>query len=348
MTGKLPGTLRLRLDRNALVSNWQALDRLSGKASAGAAVKADGYGLGAERVVPVLRGAGCRTFYVAHWSEVEAVLRHAPANEIRVLHGPLHAQDAAYAQATGVRPVLNSLLQARHWLDAGGGPCDLMLDTGINRLGLSPDEVGSELIAQLAVVTLMSHLASADEDSPQNEAQRKLFNDLALTVPHQRRSLANSAGVDLGTDYHYDETRPGLSLYGGVPRAALAPHILQVAHPQAAVLQLRDLSPGDRVGYNGTWTAGRATRAATVSLGYADGYLRCWSGHGVLHFEGVPLPLIGRVSMDMVVVDATAAPKLVEGDWLTVPFDLPVAASESGLSQYELLTTIGHRFKFVD
>jgi alanine racemase len=164
-------------------------------------------------------------------------------------------------------------------------------------------------------------------------------------VPHRRRSLANSAGIALGRHFAFDMTRPGLSLYGGVPRPELAAEISQVAHPQAAVLQLRELSPGDKVGYNATFTAERPMRAATVSLGYADGFLRCWSGKGALRFGEAVLPLLGRVSMDMVVVDCSTVPDLREGDWLDVPYDLPQAAERCGLSQYELLTTLGRRFQ---
>jgi alanine racemase len=344
MTNPPPRSLRLRLDREALAGNWRALDRLSGNARAGAAVKADAYGIGVAKAVPVLREAGCRTFYVAHWSEVADMLALVPADEIGVLHGPRCAEDVAYARATGVRPTINSLFQARLWLDGGGGACDLMIDTGINRLGLPPGEAGDPLVARLEVETLMSHLASADEDSAQNERQRRLFEELALHVSHRRRSLANSAGIALGPAYAYDLTRPGLALYGGVPRPELAREIRQVAHPQAAVLQLRDLSPGDSVGYNATFTADRPMRAATVSLGYADGFLRCWSGRGALRFGDALLPLLGRVSMDMVVVGCDAAPDLREGDWLDVPYRLPEAAERCGLSQYELLTTLGRRF----
>jgi alanine racemase len=340
-----PRSLRLRLDREALAGNWRALDRMSGSARAGAAVKADAYGVGVANVVPVLREAGCRTFYVAHWSEVADLLQHAPAGEVVVLHGPTFAEDAEYARATGVRPVINSLHQARLWLDSGGGPCELMVDTGINRLGLEPANIGDPLIVRLQVETLMSHLASADEDSPQNEQQRRLFEELAPQVRHHTRSLANSAGIALGCAYTYDMTRPGLSLYGGVPRPELEPEIRQVAHPQAAVLQLRDLSPGDSVGYGATFTAERPMRAATVSLGYADGFLRCWAGRGALRFGDALLPLLGRVSMDMVVADCSAVPDLREGDWLDVPYHLPHAAERCGLSQYELLTTIGRRFQ---
>lgn len=339
-----PPTLRLKLDGQALAANWRALDRLSGAAEAGAAVKADGYGLGNDGVVPVLRDAGAKTFFVAHWSEVPGVLRHVPPGQLSVLHGPLRPEDVRFARQAGVRPVINSVHQAALWNEAGGGPCDLMIDTGINRLGVPMQALGDPAVAALEIETLMSHLASADEDVAQNEVQHKRFEEAAQQVPSRRRSLANSAGIGLGVRYAFDLTRPGLALYGGVPRPELEGEIRQVAYPQAAVLQLRDLSPGDSVGYNATYTADRPLRAATVSLGYADGFLRCWSGGGSLRRDGIELPLLGRVSMDLVVVDCTAATGLREGDWLDIPFDLPAAAQLSGLSQYELLTLLGKRF----
>jgi alanine racemase len=336
--------LRLAIDRDALAANWRALDALSGAARAGAAVKADAYGLGAAVAVPVLRAAGCRDFFVAHWSEAAELAELAPAGEIAVLHGPLTAEDAAFAKALGVRPVINSLTQARLWLEAGGGRCDLMVDTGINRLGLPLAELGDAAIAALDVDVLHSHLASAEDETPQNEAQRLRWEEARRAVPHRRASLANSAGIVLGDRYHGDLTRPGLSLYGGVPCAALAPQIQQVVRPEAALIQMRDLQAGDAVGYNATFVAERAMRVGVVSLGYADGYLRCWSGKGLFHSGGLSLPVLGRVSMDMTVVDLSAAPGLKEGDWLTADYSLPEAAAASGLSQYELLTLLGRRF----
>ncbi|OYW46489.1 MAG: alanine racemase [Sphingomonadales bacterium 32-68-7] len=339
-----PPTLRLRIDAQALASNWRALDRLSGSGEAGAAVKANAYGIGVANVVPVLREAGARRFFVAHWSEVPALLDHAPASEIAVLHGPISPEDAAFAKATGVKPVLNSLHQVRLWLTAGGGLCDLMIDTGINRLGLPVAELGDGDIARLEIDTLMSHLASADENAAQNRQQLDLFASVAREIPARRRSLANSAGIALGLDYAFDLTRPGVALYGGIPRSELSGTIAQVAFPQAAVLQLRNLLPGDSVGYNALFTADEPIRAATVSLGYADGYLRAWTGRGELRRGDAVLPVLGRVSMDMIVVDASAAPDLREGDWLDLPYSLPEAAASSGLSQYELLTLLGRRF----
>ncbi|MEO6388546.1 MAG: alanine racemase [Croceibacterium sp.] len=339
-----PPTLRLQLDASALADNWRALDRLSGSAAAGAAVKANAYGLGVDKVVPVLRDAGAANFLVAHWSEVPALLVHVPPTQVSVLHGPLREEDAQFARETGVRPVINSVQQAARWTQSGGGLCDLMVDTGINRLGLSMHEIGDPAIARLEIDTLMSHLASADEDVAQNERQLSLFADVCQQVTSRRQSLANSAGIALGPRYAFDLTRPGLSLYGGVPRAELTSEIRQVAYPQAAVLQVRELSAGDSVGYNATFTADRPLRAATVSLGYADGFLRCWAGKGALQHGEAALPILGRVSMDMVVVDCSAASEVQEGDWLDIPYHLPTASVRCGLSQYELLTLLGRRF----
>lgn len=340
-----PPSLRLRLDGGALAANWRALDAMSGAASAGAAVKADAYGLGAAKIVPVLRNAGARDFFVAHWSEISELVPHVDPARISVLHGPVRADDAAYARAVGVMPVINSVAQARRWIESGGGPCHLMVDTGINRLGVSLADIGDPAVAALEVDLLMSHLASADEDGSSSGQQLERFRAVCAMVPARRRSLANSAGIALGPDFAFDLTRPGIALYGGVPREELAGAVRPVAFPQAAVIQVRDLSPGDSVGYNATFTAREAIRAGVVSLGYADGFLRCRGARGALHCGDVRLPLLGKVSMDMVVVDLAAAPHVGEGDWLDVPFDLPAVALECGLSQYELLTTLGPRFR---
>ncbi len=336
--------LRLALDHRALIANWRTLDRLSGSARAGAAVKADGYGIGARRVVAALAGAGCRDFFVAYSSEAADLAGLANPASISVLHGPLSAADARYMQQTRLRPVINSLSQARLWLDAGGGICDLMVDTGINRLGLSIADLGDPLMARLDVQVLMSHLASADEDSGQNEVQRRRWQEARGQIRARETSLANSAGIMLGSAYHGDLTRPGLSLYGGIPRADLAQHIAPVIQPQAAILQVRDLAAGESVGYNATYIAASPKRVGIVALGYADGYLRAWSGKGMMRHGEAALPVLGRVSMDMTVIDLSAAPQLRAGDWLDLAYSLPEAAGETGLSQYELLTLLGHRF----
>ena len=336
--------LRLKLDHAALAANWRTLDRLSGGAAAGAAVKANAYGLGAAEVVPVLAAAGCRNWFVAHWQEIPALLRYVPPAQISVLHGPLTAADAAYARAAGVRPVLNSLPQIRRWLAAGGGPCDLMVDTGINRLGLAMADLGDPAIGLLDIDCCMSHLASADECSPQNRAQLANFAAVTATVAAKRHSLANSAGIALGADFHFELTRPGLALYGGIPSAAFEGKIAQVAYPEARVMQIRALCAGDQIGYNATFTAPAPMRVGVVALGYADGFLRCWGGAGAFHWLGERLPVLGRISMDMTVVDLSRAADCGEGDWLSLDYALPAAAAASGLSQYELLTLLGIRF----
>ncbi|MCA1661874.1 MAG: alanine racemase [Novosphingobium sp.] len=339
-----PPALRLRLDRAALAANWRALDRLSGEASAGAAVKADAYGLGVAQVAPVLVQTGCRDFFVAHVGEAADLLAHVPPERISVLHGPLTEADAAFCRAAGVKPVLNSLPQIARWKEAGGGPCDLMVDSGINRLGLEMRHLDDPAPAGLETDICMSHLASADEDVPQNARQLARFGEIRAAVRARRYSLANSAGIALGADYHADLTRPGLALYGGIPRRELARDIAQVAYPEAAVLQVRELGAGDSVGYNATFVADRPMRVGVIALGYADGYLRCWSGNGRFEWQGRELPALGRVSMDMTVIDLTAAPDCGEGDWVTAAYDPVASAAATGLSQYELFTLLGKRF----
>ncbi|BBI20885.1 alanine racemase [Qipengyuania flava] len=343
MTQLPPPSLRLIIDNQALADNWLALDRMSGTARAGAAVKADCYGLGVDRCVPELWQAGCRDFFVAHWSEVPGVIAHVPAQRVAVLHGPQTPEDAAFARETGVRPVIDSLRQARLWGEAGGGPCDLMIDSGINRLGIAPAELADPAVQALDVHTLLSHLACADEDVAMNARQLAVFCDCLPAISHRQASLANSAGIALGGDYAFDLTRPGLALYGGVPRPELAGRIAQVAYPQAALIQTRTIGAGASVGYNATFTAPADMRIGVVSLGYADGILRSWAGAHFLHGER-KLPILGKVSMDMIVIDLAAAPELSDGDWVELPYHLPDAAQQTTLSQYELLTILGNRF----
>jgi alanine racemase len=340
-----PATLRLSIDREALAANWRALDALSGQARAGAAVKADAYGLGVDACVPALRDAGCAEFFVAHWSEVPAVIAYVPAVQVAVLHGVMSEADCAYARATGAVPVINSLEQAALWHASGGGRCHLMVDTGINRLGIAMAEASDPAIAALDIDMLMSHLASADETSAMNAVQAELLREVAAIIPHERLSLASSAGIALGEAFAFDVTRPGLALYGGVPHAGLADVIHPVARIAARLLQCRNLAPGDAVGYNATFIAPTPMRVGTVSIGYADGFLRCRGPGNALWHEGRRLPILGKVSMDMVVVDLTAGGGLAAGDWLEVPWDICDAAQQSQLSPYEMLTVIGARLR---
>ena len=333
---------RLRLDGIALVANWRWLAARSGRAACGAAVKADGYGLGARQVVARLAAAGCRDFFVATWAEAAALGTLPEGCSLSVLHG-VRSEDMDIAASLNARPVLNTPDQVRRWRDAGGGACDVMIDTGINRLGLAADD--AVLLDGLEIETLMSHLACADEDRPENDQQRRALIEVAARVPHRRLSLANSAGICLGPDFAFDLTRPGLALYGGVPRGEAAGGIRQVAFPDAQVLQRRTVLAGGSVGYNATWTALRDTEIAVLNIGYADGIRRALSGAGQAFAGDAVLRFLGRVSMDLIAIDVSAAPELAEGDWVTIDYDLPRASAASGVSQYELLTGLGSRFE---
>jgi alanine racemase len=329
--------LRLKLDGDALVANWRWLAAQSGGAACGAAVKADGYGLGAREVVARLAKAGCRDFFVATWDEAVALGELPEGCALSVLHG-VREENMTVAVASSARPVLNTPAQVARWRETGR-PCDVMIDTGMNRLGLSP----ADNVAGLKIETLMSHLACADEDSAMNEGQRAAFE--AITTPAKRRSLANSAGICLGSDYAFDLTRPGLALYGGIPRAEAAEQIVQVAYPEAQIVQRRRVKLGESVGYGATYVAKRDIDVAILNIGYADGYLRAFAAQGSAG-QG-RFPLLGRVSMDLVAIDVTAEPGLREGDWVAIDYDLPIASAASGLSQYELLTGLGSRFERV-
>lgn len=337
---------RLTLDGAALVHNWQALRRLGGGAACGAAVKANGYGLGAAGVVERLARAGCRDFFVATWAEAAALADLVAKHDLSlsVLHG-VRERDMAAARDLPARPVLNTVEQVARWRAAGGGACDVMIDTGMNRLGLGAGDTA--LLDGVGVETLMSHLACAEEASAMNGCQRAGLAALAGRTDARRLSLANSAGIALGSHYAFDLTRPGIALYGGVPCEALAASIRPVTAIEAEVLQRRLVPAGATVGYNATWTASEDTPVVVINLGYADGFPRALGPAAVATWEGATLPILGHVSMDLIALDARAATGIAEGDTVRFAIDLPAWAETAGRSQYELLTGLGQRFERV-
>jgi alanine racemase len=333
--------LRLTIDRSAIQANWRWLQDRA-RVTAGAAVKADGYGLGARETTEALIEAGCRDFFVSTWAEAEALGNLPGSVSLVVLHG-VGPDDAEAALRLPARPCLNSVEQVARWKAiAPGRACDVMVDTGMNRLGLRPTEIGA--LDGLPIDTLHSHLACADEDDPLNEMQLERFRAVAAAVP-ARHSFANSAGIGLGNDYSFDLVRPGISIYGGVQRAEFEGHIRQAARVEAQIVQRRTIPQGESCGYGATFIAREDTEAAILNIGYADGYLRGFSSHGSAFSGEYALPVLGRVSMDLIAVGVNAAPGLKEGDWVEIDYDLPSASKQSGLSQYELLTTLGSRFE---
>ncbi|MBP6030083.1 MAG: alanine racemase [Sphingobium sp.] len=337
--------LRLKLDKQALLSNYRWLRHMSGSAACGAAIKANGYGMGDKGVLAHLAAEGCRNFFVATWQEAQHVEPGiADTFSLSVFHG-VRPEDMEIALASRARPVLNSAVQIARWKEANGGPCDVMIDTGMNRLGLSLDGLDMTLFDGLEIETLMSHLVSAEDDHHLNDIQLMLFRDIAAKVKAKRFSLANSAGICRGADFAFDLTRPGIALYGGTPTLDCELNIQAVVTPQAEILQRRTVRGGDSVGYGGDFVADRTMETATINIGYADGFARIFSGSGAALKDGARLPVIGRVSMDLVTIDVNECPDLKEGDWVDIDYDLGYTALVSGLSQYELLTRLGHRFE---
>ena len=334
--------LRLTIDGIAIQSNWRWLAERAG-VPAGAAVKADAYGLGARETTEAMIEAGCRDFFVSSWAEAEVLGNLPESVSLVVLHG-VGPADTEAAMRVSARPCLNSAEQVARWKEmAPGKPCDVMIDTGMNRLGLRPTEIG--VLDDLTIDTLHSHLACADEDDPLNQMQLERFRAVASAVPAKRYAMANSAGIGLGKDYSFDLVRPGISIYGGIQRAEFEGHIRQVARVEAQVVQRRTIPEGESCGYGATFVAKEDTEAAILNIGYADGYLRSFSSHGSAFAGEYALPVLGRVSMDLIAISVDAAPDLKEGDWVEIDYDLPSASKQSGLSQYELLTTLGSRFE---
>jgi alanine racemase len=350
----------LTIDLAAIAENYRLLQEQARTAVCAAVVKADAYGLGAQEVAPVLAQAGCRQFFVAHLDEGIEVRRILGSGvTIAVLHGPLAGTEADFV-AYDLVPVLNSLDQVSRWaataLSSGTKlPAVLQADTGMARFGLSESDIctlidDQQRLGALDVRLLMSHLACADEPGhPANGMQLSLFRRIGRSSGHCRMSLAASSGIFLGSEYHFDLVRPGAALYGIAPQAGRSNPMHPVVRLQGKVMQIRDVPANTPVGYGHTAKTTAASRLATVAVGYADGILRSLSGRGGGWFNGRCLPIIGRVFMDSIILDATGLPpgSLLPGalvDLIGPAQDLDALARHAGTIGYELLTSLGARY----
>lgn len=356
-------TAILTIDLGALAGNYRDLRERAGTAECAAVVKADAYGLGVAHAAPALWDAGCRTFFVATINEAIHLRALLPDAVIYVLNGLL-AGTAPLLHKHGLRPVLNSANEVREWARHCDHartplPCAIHVDTGMNRLGLSSSEVDEILnipgLWQTLTLTLvMSHLACADDlGHGKNAAQRARFDAVRARLPETPASLANSAGILLGPDYHYDLVRPGIALYGGHPQRQGECPFRYVVHLMGRVLQIRFAAEGETVGYGATRTLTRPTRIAVVAAGYADGLFRALSAgdgeDGLTAYLGpYPAPILGRVSMDLIAVDVTDVPDAYtqRGAWIELlgpNVSAHAMALQAGTIDYEVLTSLGTR-----
>jgi alanine racemase len=358
-------TAILTVDLAALVSNYRQLAELSAPAECAAVVKADGYGLGAAETATALWAAGCRNFFVATLAEARALRDVLPEAVIYLLNGLLPGT-AASVRDCGVRPVLNSAEEISDWAtlcrESGAKlPAAVHIDSGMNRLGLSPEEAAAlgaqaELWNAFELALVMSHLACADEPgNPKNEMQRQSFEALRRLLPNAPASLANSAGILLGKDYHFDLVRPGIALYGSSPRGERNNPFAPVLRLEGRVLQIRNVPKGETFGYGARRTAQRPSRVATIAAGYADGLFRALGSSDdddglTAYVDGKPAPVLGRVSMDLITVDITDLPEdavargtLVELIGPNAKIDL--VAEHAGTLGYEILTHLGPRYQ---
>ncbi|OEC93053.1 MULTISPECIES: alanine racemase [unclassified Rhizobium] len=360
--------LRLTVDLGALVENWRDLARRSGKARTSAVVKADAYGLGIEDVGETLYAAGARDFFVATADEGATLRLYAPEARIFVLSGIWPGMERRFFENDLV-PVIASEEQLTFWMavlsDYGDYPCALQVDTGFNRLGLPMDDAIAladdvSRPASFAPVLVMSHLACGDDPSnAMNGQQLEAFRKVSAAFEGIEASLANSAGIFLGADYHFDLTRPGIATYGGEAVPGMANPMRPVATAEARIIQTRSVKAGETVGYGRALQLTRDSRLAIVSAGYADGYMRSQSsagvplrqtgiagGHGFI--AGHKVPVAGRITMDLTIFDVTDLPEnLVRaGDYVELfgsNISVDEAAKAAGTIGYEMLTSMGLR-----
>ena len=335
------------VDEDALVANYRFLKALVAPAECAAVVKCGAYGLG-DMAARALAEAGCSTFFVTYPGE--ATIRPLVGDSrIYVFNGP-DASTLDLFRDLKLTPVLNGLEQAQLWAQSEpGAPAALHFDTGMNRLGARPEDAAAiAALKGLNIELVMSHLACpSPQPTPMNERQRAAFEDVARHFPKARKSLSASGGALMDERYHYDLVRPGIALYGASPFDVPDPRLSAVVRRTAPVLQMRQARPGDSVGYGAAYCVSRPSLLATVALGYGDGYPRSGGNRGVALLGGALCPIVGRVSMDLIVLDATDAPeKISVGD--RAEFfgpNLPIeqAAAAAGTIAYELLTSLGGR-----
>lgn len=354
-------TPQLSIDTTAVVANWQTLRKHFTGAETAAVVKADAYGLGMAQIAPALAKAGCDTFFVA--TLTEAIALRALLTDVRILvfHGVQHGEEFAFRQHRLI-PVLNSLDQIRRWKPVAKehthATSALHVDTGMGRMGLQPEDFEAamkadpELLRDCRVGLMMSHLACAPgHEHPMNGEQLNWFKHSLNYAEGIPASLCNSGGIYLHKNYHFDLARPGCSLYGIAPQAGVANPMKQVVTWEAPILMTRTLEREQTVGYGATETMPKGTRLATVASGYADGYIRAASNHGAVAYLGDhQVPLVGRVTMDMLTFNVTDVPESAvhEGAALTLLGDKDGIRVDdvAGYAQtigYELLCGLGNR-----
>ncbi len=347
----------LSIDLAAIAANYRLLCRRLGHVECAGVVKADAYGLGMDRVAPALAAAGCRWFFVARLDEGVGLRRLLPEAAIAVFDGPMPGTETAYREHD-LMPVLNHSGQIDAWAALAAEaplPAILHVDTGMARLGLEPAELDrlAEDPARLARIEpryVMSHLACADQpDHRMNPRQLAAFAAARRRLPPAPASLANSSGIFLGPEYHFDLARPGVALYGVAPRPETPNPMAQVVNLKGKIVQVRDVDSPMTVGYGATHRVTRAGRLATVAVGYADGYLRSLSNRAHAMIGDVRVPVVGRVSMDLITLDVTAAPPRAArpGEWVDLlgpGHGVDALAAEAGTIGYEILTALGQRY----
>ena len=343
----------LTVDLGAVAGNYRRLKRLvAPRVALAAVIKADAYGLGAAQVAPALAKAGCRQFFVATLDEGLALRKTLPRAPIGVLDGVDRDGLGEFSRAR-LMPVLNDAGQTDLWASKGRGrPAILHLDTGMQRLGLSRAELerlaGSKTLARLNLALVMSHLACADEPGhPKNPAQLARFREALRLLPKLPASLASSSAIFLGPEYHFDVVRPGAALYGINPLPGQPNPMAPVVSLRAKILQVRDVDPGETVGYGATHRLRRPSRIATIAVGYADGWLRSASDRGSAAIAGRRVPVVGRISMDLLTLDVTGVAAARPGayvDLLDKTYGIDDAADAAGTIGYEMLTLLGRRY----
>tara|TARA_Y100000590_G_C15718157_1_gene1012589 strand:+ start:616 stop:1683 length:1068 start_codon:yes stop_codon:yes gene_type:complete len=347
----IPSNAYLEVNLKNIIFNYKYLSSFNKKNLTGATIKANAYGLGDKKIIETLYKIGCRHFFLATLEEAINLRKNFKYGKLYILNGIDKQNFNRIAKEKNIIPIINSIenlndfLQYKKRINVG-----IHLDTGINRLGIKINDINKiKLKKNIKIKIILSHLASADEkNNPFNIEQNKYFKQTKSIIPNNSlKSLANSAGISLGKDFHHDLTRPGIAIYGGHNNTTLNKKIKPVVKLKAKVIQLKNIKKNEYVGYNQTFKSKKNMKIAILSIGYADGILRRLSNKGYVYYKKNKFKIIGRISMDSITIDISKNPQLIKNgifvDLINYENDIEKFAKICNTISNEILTLISQR-----
>ena len=345
----------LEISKENIIHNYNFFNNLNKHNICAATIKSNAYGLGDEPIYQLLLNNGCKQFFVATTKEGVTLRKKFSKGIIYILNG-IEFNEIKIFKKYKLIPILSNLNDCLNIINKSI-KYGVQINTGINRLGINYEEYEKILFRDKNLKIIMSHLASADnKKNPYNKYQQNKFKKIEDYNKNQNIifSLANSFGSVLSKEYLFDMIRPGISLYGGhFNNTILKKKIKPVVKLRAKILQIKLLNKNQYVGYNQTFKTKKKTWVAIIGIGYGDGLNRILSNNGMVYFKNKKYNIIGRVSMDSVMIDITKGissfKNTIYVDIINEKYGIDDLAKKCKTISHEILTSLTNRVerKFV-